>query len=184
MFFDQFPRRPTCGRRPAGASALATTGHLEQHDPMPQPGALELALTETLRASPERIFALMVDPAELVRWWGPHGFTTPAAELDLRMGGRYRLTMQPAGGDRFHLTGAYLEVDPPRRLSYTFRWEEPDPDDRETVVVVTLVPVDDGTELLLSQGPFATEERLALHSNGWTESLQRLRALVECGDRG
>ena len=65
-------------------------------------------------------------------------------------------------------------MDPPRRLVFTFEWEEPDPDDQETTV--TLSFLDDGEEmtLVLDQGPFATEARRALHKAGWTESFQRL----------
>jgi Activator of Hsp90 ATPase homolog 1-like protein len=67
---------------------------------------------------------------------GPHGYTTPEIDLDLRVGGGYRFTMQPPDGDRFHLAGEFLKIEPPSRLVYTFRWEEPDPDDRETVVTI------------------------------------------------
>jgi uncharacterized protein YndB with AHSA1/START domain len=86
--------------------------------------------------------------------------------------------MQPPEGDVFHLTGEFLEVDPPDRLSYTFRWEEPTPDDRETVVTLTLREVDGSTNVVLDQGLFATEERLALHRQGWTDSLERLYEVV------
>ena len=65
--------------------------------------------------------------------------------------------MQPPDGDLFHLTGEFREVDPPARLAYTFRWEEPDPDDRETVVTLSFGDLGESTELVLSQGPFATE---------------------------
>jgi uncharacterized protein YndB with AHSA1/START domain len=86
--------------------------------------------------------------------------------------------MQPPEGDVFHLTGEFLEVDPPDLLSYTFRWEEPTPDDRETVVTLTLREVDGSTNVVLDQGLFATEERLALHRQGWTDSLERLYEVV------
>jgi uncharacterized protein YndB with AHSA1/START domain len=62
----------------------------------------------------ERIFSALTEPAELARWWGPHGYTTPEIDLDLRAGGSYRVTMQPPGGDRFHLAGKFLEIEPPR----------------------------------------------------------------------
>ena len=139
----------------------------------------ELILHARFRAAPERIFSRMTDPVELAKWWGPAGFSTPEAVLVPRVGGGFRLTMQPPSGDPFHLTGAFLEIDPPRRLSYTFRWEEPVPDDRETVVVLDLRPVDGGTQLNLSHSGFATEERLRLHRDGWTEAFERLRALVD-----
>jgi uncharacterized protein YndB with AHSA1/START domain len=152
----------------------------DEHEPVPfdVERPLRLELVTVVPQPPEQLFAAFVSPDQLPRWWGPHGFSTPEVVVDPRPGGRYRLTMQPPDGEAFHVTGEFLEVDPPRRLSYTFRYEEPDPDDRETVVVLGPAAVDDGTEITLSQGPFATEERRRLHRDGWTESLERLRALV------
>jgi len=137
----------------------------------------QLQVTTVVPQPPERLFASLTSPEALASWWGPHGFSTPEVVLDPAQGGRYRLTMQPPDGEAFHVSGRFLEVDPPRRLSYTFGYEEPAPDDRETIVVLTLAAVDDGTEISLSQGPFVTDERRELHRRGWTESLQRLAAL-------
>jgi uncharacterized protein YndB with AHSA1/START domain len=95
------------------------------------------------------------------------------------VGGGYRFTMQPPDGDRFHLAGEFLEIEPPSRLVYTFRWEEPDPDDRETVVTLSLDEVGDATQVSLSQGEFATEARLELHRSGWTDSSEKLRELID-----
>ncbi len=120
------------------------------------------------------MFAAFVEPELLAAWWGPRGFTTPHLELDARSGGRYRMTMQPPDGEAFHLCGEFREVEPPRRLVFTFEWEEPDPDDRETVVTLAFEPHGDGTRVVLDQGAFETEARLALHDAGWTESLERL----------
>ena len=131
-----------------------------------------------LPAPPERIFALLTEPAELAKWWGPHGFTTPEIELDLRVGGRYRFTMQPPDGDRFHVPGEFVAIDPPSRLAYTFRWEEPTPDDRETAVTLTTRADAEGTELTLRHTGFATAERVELHRGGWTDSLDKLVALL------
>ena len=144
-----------------------------------QPSGLVLQLQRVMDAAPERIFMLLTEPAELARWWGPHGFTTPEIELDLSPGGGYRFTMQPPDGEAFHLSGEFLEIDPPSRLAFTFRWEEPDPDDRETVVRLTLDAAGDATEVSLSQGDFATEERLALHRSGWADSFEKLSEVVD-----
>jgi uncharacterized protein YndB with AHSA1/START domain len=146
-----------------------------------QPGGLVLELTRTLEAPRERILSLMTEPAQLARWWGPRGFTTPEIALDLRVGGRYRFTMQPPDGDAFHLSGGFLEIAPPGRLVYTFRWDEPHPDDRQTVVTLSLTAVGDATEVSLSQGGFTTEERRALHRDGWSDSFERLRELLVSG---
>lgn len=139
---------------------------------------LALRLERSLPAPRAAVYRALTDPEELGEWWGPHGFTAPSVELDPRIGRRYRIAMQPPGGELFHLSGEFREVDAPERLAYTFRWDPPHEDDRETIVTLTLE--DGGTETLLrlTQGEFATEERRALHEGGWSESLQRLGALL------
>jgi uncharacterized protein YndB with AHSA1/START domain len=141
-------------------------------------GGLILEQERRLAVPPERLFLLMTQPMDLAKWWGPHGFTLPEIELDLKVGGSYRLTMRPPHGEAFHLAGEFLEVDPPERLVYTFRWEEPDPDDRETIVALALRAVGESTDVSMSQGEFATEERLALHLGGWSDSFERLAELI------
>jgi uncharacterized protein YndB with AHSA1/START domain len=79
-------------------------------------------------------FGVRDDPNELARWWGPDGFSTPSLQLDARLGGSYRIQMRPPEGDAFYLIGKFRVVDPPTRLAYTFKWEDPDPEDVETVV--------------------------------------------------
>jgi len=139
-----------------------------------QPPATRLHLEKSLPAPPERVFAAFTDPEQLRRWWGPVGFTVQSLELDAVEGADYRLTMQPPDGRVFHIRGTFRAVEAPHRLVYTFVYEEPDPDDRETLVTVTLEPSDGGTRLILVQGPFETAARWELHRVGWTETLERL----------
>ena len=64
-------------------------------------------------------------------------------------------------------------------VSYTFRWEDPDPEDRETLVTLSLREIGSAsTELAFHQGDFATERRRALHEQGWTQSLNHLEELL------
>jgi uncharacterized protein YndB with AHSA1/START domain len=137
-----------------------------------------LGLTCTFPASLERVYRALTDPTTLVRWWGPAGFTTPEIDFEPAVGAAYRLGMQPPEGERFYLVGEFLEVDAPTRLTFTFRWEDPDPDDRETVVRVSLDAVDGRTRMSLWQGPFVTDARLVLHRNGWTDSISKLTELL------
>jgi uncharacterized protein YndB with AHSA1/START domain len=145
-------------------------------------GDLTLEMKRVLPAPPSRVFTALTQPGELAKWWGPSGFTSPSVEFEPHVEGPYRIRMQPPEGSAFHLAGEFLEVEPPVRLAYTFRWEEPDPDDRETTVVLTLRDLGESTELALVQGAFATEERRALHKGGWSDSLQRLHELISPAD--
>jgi uncharacterized protein YndB with AHSA1/START domain len=142
------------------------------------PGGLILHLEKVLQAPKERVFAACVEPEKLAEWWGPAGFTTHSVDLDVRAGGGFRITMKPPDGEAFHLRGEFWEVDSPRRLVYTFEWEEPDPDDQQTIVTLSFLDDRKGTKLVLDQGPFATEARHALHKAGWTETLERLERFL------
>lgn len=124
------------------------------------------------------VFAAFSDPNELVKWWGPSGFTVPSLQFEARVGERYRIEMQPPDGDAFHLDGEFREVDPPARLAYTFVWEPPDPDDVETLVQLSFGDLGESTEVSLTQGPFKTEARRSLHRDGWTDSFDKLERLV------
>jgi uncharacterized protein YndB with AHSA1/START domain len=145
---------------------------------MADSGGLTLRLHRELPAPRPVVFGACVEPDDLAQWWGPHGFTVQHIELDLRVGGGYRFGMQPPDGELFHLSGEFREVESPARLVYTFRWEEPDPDDRETMVSLSFRDLGDATDLALVQSGFATEARRALHDAGWTDSLDRLHGLL------
>ena len=139
---------------------------------------LVLRMKRILPAPRAAVYRALGDPVELAKWWGPRGFTVPSVEFDPRVGGSYRIAMQPPDGDLFHLWGEFREVDPPARLSYTFRWDPPDPDDRQTMVTLSLKDRGERTEVLLTHGEFAAEERLELHEDGWTDSFARLELVL------
>jgi len=82
--------------------------------------------------------------------------------------------MQPPEGDPFRLTGEFTEIDPPVRLAFTFVWENPDPDDVETLADLSFRDLDGSTEVVLTQGPFKTEGRRELHRDGWTDTFDKL----------
>jgi uncharacterized protein YndB with AHSA1/START domain len=135
-------------------------------------------MTRSVPAAPLVVFGAFSERDELAQWWGPEGFTTPSMEFDPRVGGSYRIEMQPPEGDSFHLRGEFREVDPPKRLAFTFIWDPPDPDDVETLVGLSFLDLGGSTEVALTQGPFKTEARRALHRDGWTESFDKLERLI------
>lgn len=139
---------------------------------------LTLEITRIVSAPGAVVFRAFADPDVLAQWWGPQGFTAPRVDFRPRVGDSYRIEMQPPEGDPFHLTGEFRDLEPPTRLAFTFAWEPPDPDDVETLVELAFRDRGDSTELALIQGPFGTEERRKLHSDGWSDSFDKLEALV------
>jgi uncharacterized protein YndB with AHSA1/START domain len=143
-----------------------------------QSGELTLGMKRVLPAAPSVVFGAFSDPEELAKWWGPEGFTAPSLEFDPRVGGSYRIEMQPPEGNPFYLIGEFREVDPPARLAFTFMWEDPDPDDVETLVELSFRDLGDSTEVVFTQGPFKTEARRELHRGGWTDSFDKLEQFI------
>jgi uncharacterized protein YndB with AHSA1/START domain len=143
-----------------------------------QSGELTLEIKRLLPAAPSVTFAAVSEPDELAKWWGPQGFTIPSMEFDPRVGATYRIEMQPPEGDSFYLVGEFRDVDPPARLAFTFEWEDPDPDDADTLVELSFRDLGGSTALALTQGPFKTEARRSLHRDGWTDSFDKLERLM------
>lgn len=139
---------------------------------------LVLEITRALPAARQVAFAAFSNADELAEWWGPEGFRTLGIDFVPRTGNAYRIEMQPPEGSAFHLSGRFREVDPPTRLSFSFAWEDPDPDDVETVVDLAFADRGEATEVGLTHGPFRTEARRALHRDGWTESFDKLERLL------
>ena len=139
---------------------------------------LILEMKRVLPAPPSDVFAAFSDPNQLAGWWGPQGFSIRSLNFQPRVGERYRIEMQPPDGDAFYLIGEFREVDPPARLAFTFVWEDPDPDDVETVAELSFRDLGESTEVAFTQGPFKTEARRALHRDGWTDSFDKLERLI------
>ncbi len=134
-----------------------------------------------IEAPVERVFHALTDPTEIMAWWTiPGQYETRAADMDVRVGGRYRLSGTSARRGTFAVSGEYRIVEPPHRLSYTWI---PDWDDgaHGSVVDIRLEPDGDGTRLILTHTGFATQSALDDHIRGWPAVLQALRARAEAG---
>ncbi len=139
---------------------------------------IELRITRTLDAPPERVFAAWTDPAQLARWWGPRTFTLPSLEADIRPGGKWRACIRSPEGEDHWMSGTYEEIDPVERLVLSFAWEEPDA--LRTLITVTLKEEAAGkTRLVFHQTPFRSTESRDSHMGGWTSCLERLDDLLE-----
>jgi uncharacterized protein YndB with AHSA1/START domain len=135
-------------------------------------------ITRIIDAPREDVFRAWTEPDQIRQWWGPGEFTCPEAEVDLRPGGGYRLAMQPTAGDPFIVAGTYLEVEPPARLLYTWRWETgPAADGSESRVSVEFRARGDQTELVLTHTDFPASHGPAPYEMGWEGGLDKFEAL-------
>ncbi len=144
--------------------------------------SLVVRVERVLDAPPARIFAAWTDPEVLRRWWAAEpDWTTPVAETDVRVGGGYRLAMQDSGGALHTMTGEYLEVDPPRRLVYTWR-RQPRADDAGgpdfSVVSVDFIAEGAATRVVLEERGFRDADERASHERGWAGCLDNLERRV------
>jgi uncharacterized protein YndB with AHSA1/START domain len=131
-----------------------------------------------IKASAERIFEALTDPAQRVKWWGLKGrFETTEVESDLRVGGRWAMRGNGMGGKPFSVVGAYRIVEPPRVLAFTWlpSWDE---DATETLVRFDLSEQGGVTTVRLTHSGFASEGSRARHQ-GWPQILSWLQGYVE-----
>lgn len=140
-----------------------------------------LTITRTIQVPRERVFQAWTEPAHLLRWWGAQeGWTTPIVEVDLRVGGRYRLGMQdPEQEHPYVVGGVYREVSPPERLAFTWTWErmpgdDPDWTPAETLVTLEFIDRDGATEVALTHEQFPDAHMRDEHRQGWGGCLDRL----------
>jgi uncharacterized protein YndB with AHSA1/START domain len=145
-------------------------------------GETTLRLERLIAAPPELLFALWTDPAELVRWWPPDGCEASVDTLDTRPGGRWRTILRRADGGTKAMSGVYRIVEPPRRLSFTWAWEDAEGTrGHETEVTVSFEATAGGTRLKLVQQRFETSELRDRHTIGWATSLDRLALIPRSG---
>ena len=137
---------------------------------------LELKFSKTFEAKSEFVFNALTHPDSIKKWFGPHGYSCPVVDIDLRVDGNYHIEMKSPEGEIIKIDGVYRVVDPPNALEYTRQWDEPDA--VETLVKVRFNPSGDSTEVLVEQGEFASEESKEGHQLGWFASFDRLNEVV------
>jgi uncharacterized protein YndB with AHSA1/START domain len=128
-------------------------------------------------ATPEEVFDAWTTPEVLRRWWAVHpDGSTPVAEVDLRVGGRYRLSMEGPDGERHTVGGEYSEVDRPRRLVYSWQWEL-DSGEPGHISTVTVQFRGEGerTTVVLEHTDLPDSDSRDRHAHGWAACMDILR---------
>ena len=144
----------------------------------------EVSLTRVFDAPIQLVWMAWTDPAHMAQWWGPKGFTNPVCEIDVRQGGAIRIHMRAPDGTLYPMTGEFEEISPPERLVFTSVARDQDGNPLiEGHNTVTFEDVGGKTKVtVLSRAvgvaPIAPQ-MLAGMETGWTQSLEKLAALVE-----
>jgi uncharacterized protein YndB with AHSA1/START domain len=140
-----------------------------------------LRLSRSFAAPRDRVFRAFTVPAQMVRWWGPKGFTVPACTMDVRAGGAWHTVMRSPEGKDHVVSGVYREIIPPERLVFTWAWEEDGARGHETVVTVELFETPGGTRLELTHEPFQTADSRDRHRHGWSSCFDCLEEALREG---
>lgn len=148
-------------------------------------GETVMASAEILRP-PDQVFAALVTD-EVERWWGSADtYRMVGWSADLRVGGRWSVIVRTVDGKDLPASGEFLEIEAPRRIVQTRRydWDHPTLSRRQTTVAYLLEPIADGTRLTVCHGGFAgLTETAAEHAEGWARVLSWLQAYVDAGRR-
>jgi glutathione S-transferase len=144
---------------------------MEKSTVAPAPPILEIR--RTIRAPRQRVFDAWTKPEEMKKWQAPGPMTTPNVDVDLRVGGAYRVYMLAPDGATHVAFGTYREITPPSRLVYTWSWEG-----REIDSVVTVEFHDRGnaTEVVLRH-QLPNEDERGRHEHGWIGCFDKLEQL-------
>jgi uncharacterized protein YndB with AHSA1/START domain len=122
------------------------------------------------------VFEVWTEPEHLRHWWGPRGFALVVCEIDLRIGGHYRIVQRAPRGQDHGFHGEYREIDRPHRLVRTFVYHGAP--EHESVETVTFQSEGGGT-LVTGKSVFPSFVARDLYTRagmefGMRESHQRL----------
>ena len=143
---------------------------------MPDSPAPSLTLTRRIAAAPARVFEAWTEPRLIAGWWRPMPCEQVDADIDLRVGGRYRIAMRALDGELHEVSGEYRDIAPARRLQFTWAWRSTP--ERVSLVTVDLAAEQGGTLLTLTHERFFDDEARDRHRGGWQAVLDGLVAAL------
>lgn len=135
-----------------------------------------LVVRRTMRARAERVFDAWTRPEHLRAWWGPKPVTCCGAEVDLRVGGRYRIDNALPDGSVVSIEGEFREIQPHRRLVYTWRMGQASKE--SSLVTVRFEERGEMTEVVVVHEQIANQEVRDSHEKGWNGCLDGLAEFV------
>jgi uncharacterized protein YndB with AHSA1/START domain len=138
-----------------------------------------IQLHRVLRATPDRVYRAFLDPAAMVKWLPPNGFTGTVHQMDPRVGGTYKMSFANFTSGKSHsFGGEYVELVPNERIRYVDRFDDPNlKGEMQVTIAISQVLV--GTEVLIVQEGVPDVIPAEACYLGWQESLTLLAQLVE-----
>jgi uncharacterized protein YndB with AHSA1/START domain len=143
-----------------------------------------LKIVRTFDTDTEVVYRAWTDPKVMRKWFAPKEMSTPIAEVDLKVGGKYRIGMKSLDGELYVATGIYREIITNEKLKFTWRWETSSSDPSDTLVTVGFKKSGKHTKLVFTHENFATEESAKEHREGWEGALSKLSRILTKGGIG
>jgi uncharacterized protein YndB with AHSA1/START domain len=131
-----------------------------------------LTLKRQINAPPAKVYGAWTDPQKIMHWWGPTGAETLRAEIDARVGGRFRIVFRTPNGEEHDVGGVYREVVQNEKLVFTWAWRSMP--ERESLVTVALKSEGNGTALTFTHEQFFDEAARDGHRGGWTAAFDKI----------
>ena len=143
----------------------------------PQAERQELRFTRRYPVACEKVWRAWTEPQALSAWFGPgEPHSVLVADLDVRVGGRYRIRFRTPDGEEHEVGGSYEEVVPQRKLVFSWAWHSTP--DRVSRVTVAMRPEAGGTVLDFLHERFVDAQARANHERGWTGTFVKLDAWI------
>ena len=138
-----------------------------------------LVLHRKFAVAPEKVWRAWTDPQAVGRWWGPEaGDPVSLAELDVRVGGRFRIVFGGPEGRLHECAGLYKEVAPNRKLVFTWCWPNSTPE-RVSQITIVLRAEGGGTDMEFRHEQFFDAAARDGHQRGWTATFAKLEQYLK-----
>jgi uncharacterized protein YndB with AHSA1/START domain len=147
----------------------------------------QVVITRTFPARIERLWEAFTNVSDMLKWHSPVGMTNPHAEVDLRVGGKYAITMKyDETGEDVTVRGMYKVIEKPTKLVYTWKWDGSDEETEVTVLfteksedetMVTVIHA--GFSLHPTESDIKNNWTHESHKQGWTTAFEKLEKLVQ-----
>ena len=138
-----------------------------------------VSLQRVIKTSPQKLYRAFTEANAIASWLPPYGFLCTVHDMDVKVGGSFRMSFQNfTTGNGHSFGGVYLELKPDELIKYTDKFDDPNlPGEMTTTIWLQKVMV--GTEIRILQEGIPSAIPVEMCYLGWQESLEKLTKLVE-----